>query len=489
MKIFKNIFSEKNVFLLILRKIAIFATLCAVLITGLLLRSTPEDGKIKNIDEIISRDVVGGMLDRKDFNPDWQKVSPSLPHDFGKFRYNFSSYLLVLRFYCSEFKESVDRLAAIRSFNLILFAIGIIGLLACIEALNFSRLSGLIVLFIYSLSPGNIHDAHMARPETFLATLTILYLLMCIYYYKFNIYVFGLVASFVLGFAMAAKFTFVILMALIIFHILSVERGGIVILVARVLGVLLFICFGFSLGAPYALVDFQGYINGVTQLSHQYSNLHLPHSYVSGGSTWLWQFEFFFKIYGLIVILPFISIIFTLATKKLSTEFYFSACALIFIFIFARASVFFERNLNPIIPLFALLVGFYINRMQFKRGIFFGFVIAIPLMYWSYWVYGVQLNKYSLNIDKIEYGLIEKYKPVTIKHQAMIGDFSGCGLIRFVDYSDQTSRESREDLLANDWIIVFQYKGPFHLLPTSTLHTYLSGNIYWYLKNCTNEKK
>lgn len=52
--------------------IAISITLIIALLVGVLLR-IPPDENIRNVDEIISRDVVGGMLDRKDFNPDWQK--------------------------------------------------------------------------------------------------------------------------------------------------------------------------------------------------------------------------------------------------------------------------------------------------------------------------------------------------------------------------------------------------------------------------------
>lgn len=415
-----------------------------------------------------------------------------MPHDFGKFRYNFSSYLLVLRVYCGECKESSDRLAAIRGFNLWLFILGFVGLLGCVLALNFSKLAGAIVLLIYSLSPGNIHDAHMARPETFLSTLTILYLLLCIFYFNVGAYFFVLAAAFILGFAIATKFTFAILLALIMAFVFLREADGIfnLNLLKKTFGILVFLFFGFSLGAPYALMDLQGYIDGVNQLQSQYYNLHLPHSYVGGGSTWLWQLEFFLKIYGLIMVMPVILIIYSIKNKILSIEFYFAVCALLFICIFCRASVFFERNINPIIPLFALLAGFVVNRATFKKiNMILIAVIIIPLAYWSYWIYAVQLKKYSLEIDKIEYGLRERYKPSRVVHQTMSGDVSGCGLIRFVDFSDQTSKESRKNLIANDWENISNFNGPFQWLPTSTLHTYLSANIFWYFKNCNNELK
>jgi hypothetical protein len=209
---------------------------------------------------------------------------------------------------------------------------------------------------------------------------------------------------------------------------------------------------------------------------------------VGGGSTWLWQLEFFIKIYGLIMVAPVILIIYSIKNQNISIEFYFAVCALLFICIFGRASVFFERNINPIIPLFALLVGMVVSRSTFKKlNVILTVVIIIPLAYWSYWIYAVQLEKYSLEIDKIEYSLREVYKPNRVVHQIMSSDFTGCGLIRFVDFSDNTSKESREKLIANDWENISNIKGPFQWLPTSTLHTYLTANIYWYIKKCNNE--
>lgn len=65
-----------------------FIALAIIILFGVFLR-TPVTDSIRNIDEVIARDVVGTMQARGDFNTDWNIAVPRLPHDFGRFRYNF----------------------------------------------------------------------------------------------------------------------------------------------------------------------------------------------------------------------------------------------------------------------------------------------------------------------------------------------------------------------------------------------------------------
>ena len=64
-----------------------------ILIVGTFLRLAPNEN-LKNIDEVIPSYATKGMNLRGDLNTDWKIAVPELPHNFGRFRYNFSSYIL-----------------------------------------------------------------------------------------------------------------------------------------------------------------------------------------------------------------------------------------------------------------------------------------------------------------------------------------------------------------------------------------------------------
>lgn len=164
----------------------------------------------------------------------------------------------------------------------------------------------------------------------------------------------------------------------------------------------------------------------------------------------------------------------------------YASNSIIFFCLIGSSGVFFERNLTPVMPIFFLMCGVLINTIKNLRHaqIFLSLLFVLPLFYWTLNIWHVQTKQYADDIDKYEFEITQNIQPKKIEHKAMFADSSSCGLVRFIDYSDPWSENSRIDYLANGWLLVAKRLSPFTLLPTSTLHTYLAADIYWFIKKC-----
>lgn len=472
-----------------MKQVKYILILFLIIIIGMVLRIPPADS-IRNIDEVIARDVVGSMQARKDFNSDWKLSESPLPHDFGRFRYNFSSYLISARIFTPLDNNPEVRLISIRGFNVFLFAFGALVLWVCAIELGLSRVAGLILIILFALSPGGVHDAHMARPETFLTVLIIVYVYACVMVDKVGGVVGPLLAGVALGLLVSTKFTLSVMVVLFLSIVFFSKFPG----SARRRFVKVFIFFisiicGFMLGAPYGIIDVSGYFDGVNELRRQYYSLHIPHSYVTGGSTFLWQLEFFLKVYGLVFLSPFIYLIYSTVTRNFEiNKLAISVSGLIFFSLVATSSVFFERNFSPVISMFALSGVFLYDKLPKWNWIRLTFIVLLfsPFIYWTSQIYLVQQPRYSEKIDTIELDLSQKFNAKSVNHVMLNRGQSNCGLVRQLHFSDPTSVQVLEGFKGSGWEVVASIRSPFRWLPTSTLHTYLAPNVYWLYKTCEN---
>lgn len=383
--------------------------------------------------------------------------------------------------------DSEMRLAYIRGFNSVFYFVAALILYACIIELNNSRGLGVIGVLFFTVSPGLVHDAQMARPEAFLTFLMISYIYGCVVSYK-RWLLGAVIAGLCLGLMISTKFTLAIMAVIYLVPVVVVRlnniKNGEVGSVTVFLGA---IFLGLFLGAPYAFMDVRGYFEGVGELRKQYYSLHLPHSYVSGGGTLLWQVEFYFIYYGAVFLSPVVVLLRNgragdFRCVKLSICF----AAIVFFLLVATPSVFFERNLSPAIPLFIMATIFiygWLPSGYFVRMLF-TIILFVPLFFWCWHIRNVQSPGYGKMIDVVETNLVNELSPKKISHIMLGSNPESCGLIRQLDFSDETSSEIRKKYMDEGWGRVGQIISPFNILPTSTLHTYLAPNVYWLYKAC-----
>lgn len=456
-----------------------------IFVVGSFLRLAPNEN-LKNIDELFPSYVTKGMNLRGDVNTDWRLAVPELPYDLGRFRYNFSSYILFTKLSLTKIAVNKDALKYIRLLNIPLFFLSFIGLYLLSRELKIGYVISLFIVAMYSFSPGAIHDAQMARPETFMTAILIFYFYFMAAYMRLRHLSILFTAGIMLGLLVATKFTLIVFGVSLPFVLffsgqeLFIKKIGLQLLLFAAA-----FCSGFLLGAPYVASDFWGYLDGIKELMLEY-HLHPPHSHIDGGNTFIMQAEFYLKVYGFAFLSTFAILVMYFYKQVSKLTVIYASNSILFFFLIGFAGVFFERNLTPVMPIYFLMSGVLINSIKNLRyaQIFFGLLFILPLFYWTLNIWHVQTKQYTADIDKFEFEITQNIHPKKIEHKAMIGDPSSCGLVRFIDYSDPWSENSRIDYLANGWLLLAKRISPFTALPTSTLHTYLAADIYWFMKKC-----
>jgi hypothetical protein len=340
---------------------------------------------------------------------------------------------------------------------------------------------------MYSFSPGAIHDAQMARPETFMTAILIFYFYFIAVYTRLRHLSILFAAGIMLGLLVATKFTLIVFGASLLFVLFF---NGQELFIKKIGVQLLFFAAaffsGFLFGAPYVAADFWGYLDGIEEHKLAYHLHHPPHSHIDGGNTFVMQIEFYFKVYGLAFLSTFAILVMYLYKKVSNLTVIYASNSIIFFFLIGSASVFFERNLTPVMPIYFLMCGVLIHSVMNLRYLqrFLSLLFILPLFYWTLNIWYVQTKQYAVDIDKFEFEMIQKIRPKKIEHKAMVAEPNSCGLVRFLDYSDPWSKNSRIDYLSNGWVLVAKRVSTFTFLPTSTLHTYLAADIYWFMKKC-----
>ena len=108
------------------------------LVVGSFLRLAPNEN-LKNIYELVPSYVKKVMNLRGDENTDWRLAVPELPYNFGRFRYNFSSFILFTKLSLIKIAVDKDALKYICPLNIPLFLLSFIGLYLLTRALYFWR--------------------------------------------------------------------------------------------------------------------------------------------------------------------------------------------------------------------------------------------------------------------------------------------------------------------------------------------------------------
>jgi hypothetical protein len=458
-----------------LPEVALAACWLSLVIAFIALRFTSGHPQL-NIDEAIPIRISEAMSARHSLDPNWRLAD--LPEHFRYDQYNFYLYNIVAHAAITV-GGWIGRLplAALRNANLLFQIAAAVFALDALRRIGVGRVGLALAGALIAFAPGMVQDAGMARPES------LLYLLSALFVWTLALPLAErrrmLLAGAVLGAGIAVKLTFASLAVMLPFLVplrgrpLAESAASAAIFV---LGTAL----GFAASAPYAIIHFDVYLNGLAMLAAQYGSAHPPHSLVAYGvaAQILWIGRYFLELYGLAPVIA-CSAPFLLKGPARSWALACVAAWLVLFAYFATKPVFFERNFShALIPLLlAAALGVTALRHKAWRLVVAALVVT-PMAYWSVQIANELRQPERLAQFEAAHGL----KPARIffdkVHAAELP--AGCDTIAIQSFNDPWSAAYFAKLVQNDFRPIAVYRGPFGPLVTSTLHTALGSDVLYF---------
>lgn len=339
-----------------------------VVLVGLILRVAHVDENYGHPDETITVEVVGHMRSSGDWDTNWAKA-PKLESTFRYDQYNFSSYVYGTFFFyrvtkwvpgLDAWRSRDNGFWVYRMFSALLGAIVVAQSWWLARRLAGAR-AGLAAGALVAVVPLLVQDAHYIRPESFLTMLTMAAVMWSLpLETRRRAYLRVFAAAAALGLAIASKVSMVALVWLplvpAIAAVALAEAGA-----GRRFGAALGLAtsgvgLGFAIGAPGAVANPEAFWRGVEHLAAQYAGLHPPHSRVDGGFVAPMLGGYFWSTLGAGLVVAGTVGVFVLAARKRWIELsLLAAPVLVFAVYFSTKTVFFERNLSHVVPIFCVL--------------------------------------------------------------------------------------------------------------------------------------
>lgn len=307
-------------------------------------------------DELIPHAVIQHMQDTRTLDTNWEHADwrGDFAGGFYKLRqYNFSSYHTTLFFLrgLAGFlhPDTLTDLAFYRITSLVFQLVTLILIFLTAKQLG-GYACGLLAAAFFAVMPQPVIDAHYARPESFVMLLVIMAVWLALRAHASRDFRYHLFAAAIWGVAFACKFSFapMAFLALLQWQWRAVSVVNVIAWVAA-----FFV--GVLLSAPYAVLDPAGFLHGIRLLLTQYND-NLPptvwldavlpsagelFAYLAGFLGWP---AIFLLVASLWVKAPVLRTVVRLSWLVTVT----------YLLVFAHATVFFERNLSHLLPLWAI---------------------------------------------------------------------------------------------------------------------------------------
>ena len=449
-----------------------------------------------NVDETIPLRVSDWMRESGTLNPNWANADLV---EFLKYdQYNFYFYNIVAHISLvvgSWF--GIEQLVTLRILNLLLQLAMMLVIGDCLRRLGAGTLgiaAGALSVFLFPLLA---QDATMARPECLVALIASIVAWLSVSV-PHRIYGPALI-GFAIALGVAIKFSFFVFAAPLAIYwvvrnrVFQVQALGSTIGFGAVGGIV-----GIVVAMPYALVNFDVYLNGIEYLMTQYSGQHPPHSRV--GLSFFAQLEWILLYFAitagaLLIFTVLGSCVVRVAREKGAV--FFIAPFLLMLFYFATKSVFFERNFSQSIPTLCIAFGLVVHGVKsdldastrnFGYSSLAALLLFLSLGQMAYWS--------STITDATErFG----ERRVQSENQANLVNFSEmgfagsihnvvpeCGSIALLEYNDPWTEGQLLNLQNSGYAKIGDYKSRFSIIPTSTLHVYLDPDIHYLSKPCNS---
>lgn len=450
-------------------------TVWALLLAAFLALRIDIGAQENSMDERIVLAVSKGMSESSRLDPNWIFASP---HYYQYPQYNFYSYNMLSHFWITLASPlHVEPVVVLRIMN-VLYQVAALGLvILTLRKIGIPR-SGLIAAAVLlTFMPGMVHDAHIARCES------LLYLLFAGAMYSAATDRF-LIGGLILGVGAAAKVTFLASGLLFIPGLFAVRNSYSALLRrAATIGVAAIV--GFAVSAPYAVINFPVFITGLSRIRSIYlAHGPGPHRLLDPTpvKNAFHAVAFFTVISGSLVLSGVIAPRFNRVPIILGV--WMSSVAVLVYF--ATIPMFFERNFSLAIFGFAVLLSAWIGSGRARLLALSALAAAlIPMSYWS-----IQIARSSYEgpfVRRSHWQAANVREPVTAFWSAKpnaADEFPVCsGLLGIPDVNDDFSRRLLEYLRSTGRNEVAHYTSRFSIVPTSTLHTYLDMDMYYYTCN------
>jgi len=488
--------------------------LVAILVLGFGLRAAYYDRGYAHPDEPITKEVVGHMRKSGDLDTNWAKA-PTLSVDLRYDQYNFSSHLYAT-YWFYRFTKLVPGTLGWRSdregFVVYRFFSVLLATLVVWQAMRLGeRLGGrgaaLGAGWLTAWAALLVQDAHYARPEAFVTALMLALVAWCWPREKLRVVAVA-AGSITVGLLVACKVSMLLIGWMPLVPLVAAWRGAArkqrtAALASWLPGVV----GGFVAGAPGAVADPAALVNGIEFLMNQYAGLHPPHSRLEGGAVAPLMAGYFVATLGWPVILSACGGAGVLVWRRRWAELVLvGGPVVLFVGYFSTRSVFFERNLSHVLPLFLGLaaVGAMAAAEALGRRVRGSVRVLAPVVFAvlvvaSWRVTGPLINmefsgKGAERHQAFEAELREKFIEVDWKEVLLLNDGplvelearmkrDHCPvLLRVTDFNDEWSAYNLS-LLAPRFQarLVGDYPGMFAHVPACTLHTYHSPHDRYFL--------
>ena len=461
----------------------------AIAVAFLLLRVTFYAG-IYNPDELIPIYVAEGMRLIGHLDPNFLNAPNMFPTpSFMTDQYNLYLYNVLASFIIDATGGDQQRqLFVLRAMNLPLQGTAIGFVVFALRNLGAHIVVQIVAALLLTVAPALVHDAHMARAESFLYLIfaVLFWTMTCPWPIRSRVALAGLL----IGAGATIKVTF-LLAGLVALPALWTNEWR--ELCRRVSLIAVCIVVAFAACAPYAVLHYDVFLRGVATLREQYSGSQPPHSLpvYSVVAQVEWVGRFFLILYGVMIPAAFAAP-FVLRRRI--------PAALVGLWLFAVATfayfapqvVFFERNLClgvlAAVPLFVWLLGEIRNRTAVTALL----LLAVSPMTW----FSIQIARASVfRFESVAWrhgplaaGAQQRWEAANI-HVPVNGSYGGekiepCdGAFIVADFNEPASRALIAKIEVAGYPVIARYTSPFTWLPASTLNTYLNSDMVYF--SCT----
>lgn len=488
--------------------------LAIIIVIATLLRFTSLSFEYNHPDEIIAVEVSRHILSNATLDTNW--INVNLPGFFKNNQYNFSGYLLAssgFLFISSKlaFLSGFTELELLRGFSAT-FGVVTVFMTFLLGRQLFGACAGLVGAFFVSVSPLLYQDSLYARPETLFTALTLLYIHL-LWKNDWTDFKRLSLSAFVIGILIATKISALALIPLIFIPATvqpdknSLIKQGITqfphfLAIALPAGVA-----GFFIAAPFALPNFDKYLDGYHFLSHQYNSGHWPHGLPD--ANFLERLNntarYFISTNGPLLFVSAAIGVFLSARRGMTREALFFALVTAYSLRFGSYPTFFERNFSHIFPVYCLFSAYGLTsisrlllRKKSESAIAASFLTALtiyPALVTTYNIRfieltGEQSRSRDLFRERIEHAWgLESMRPAgpvtdIASFKTLISDKCGPSLIELPLFGDAPSSLALRALVQTDgYTEVGRFTSVFENTPPSTLHTYFTPTTVFIFKD------
>jgi ribosomal protein S18 acetylase RimI-like enzyme len=487
-----------------------------VVLVGLVLRVAHVDKNYGHPDETITVEVVGHMRSSGDWDTNWAKA-PGLESSYRYDQYNFSSYIYGTFFFyravkavpgLEEWRSRDGGFWVYRMFSALLGTV-VVAQTGWLGRRLAGPRAGLVAGALAAVVPLLVQDAHYIRPEAFVTVLTLAAVSWSLPGGRWTrLKMFA--AAVAVGLGVAAKVSLLPLALVPLVPALvqgSAGRSrarlaaGALALVGAGLAV------GFAAGAPGALLHPEVFAGGVRHLAAQYAGLHPPHSNLAGGWVAGKLGGYFAATLGWpLVLAGGLGAAWLVGKRRCAEAGMLAGPVVFFAGYFCTRTVFFERNLSHVVPLFCVLAAVGLtalgNRLVRYVGGNASYAVAavLALALWrpaglsSLLVWEVFSGRAEARLVELEGGLRARYSEPEWRvdfflTEAPLGEIArhferggGPLAIRVQDYHDEGTRQHLGRLERDfEFEVLATHRSVFPDGPLSTLRTYGSWTDRFFL--------